>query len=108
MHSMALVNLISNALKYTRPRSPAEIEIGWMPGQEKEIVVFVRDNGVGFDMNYVDNFSASSSVCTTPMNSKVPALAWPMFGGLSPGMAEEPGPKEKSITARRFTFRSPI
>jgi signal transduction histidine kinase len=38
---------LSNALKYTRPRSPAEIEIGWMPGQEKEIVVFMRDNGVG-------------------------------------------------------------
>jgi light-regulated signal transduction histidine kinase (bacteriophytochrome) len=54
MLKIALVNLISNALKFTRPRSPAEIEIGWMPGDEKETIVFVRDNGVGFDMKYVD------------------------------------------------------
>ena len=46
-------NLLSNALKYTRPRSPAIIEIGRdeMDGQP---VVFVRDNGVGFNMKYAD------------------------------------------------------
>ena len=43
-----LVNLISNALKYTRPRNPAEIEIG-SRGGPSEWVLFVRDNGVGFD-----------------------------------------------------------
>jgi PAS domain S-box-containing protein len=47
-----LVNLISNALKFSRTRELAEIEIGSLPGEEKEEVVFVRDNGVGFDMNY--------------------------------------------------------
>lgn len=52
MLKIVLVNLISNALKFTRLRSPAKIEICWMPGHEKEIIVFVRDNGVGFDMNY--------------------------------------------------------
>jgi light-regulated signal transduction histidine kinase (bacteriophytochrome) len=54
MLHVVLVNLISNALKYTRPRPQAEIEIGCMPDQEKETVVFVRDNGVGFDMKYAD------------------------------------------------------
>jgi PAS domain S-box-containing protein len=49
-----LVNLISNALKFTRSRLQAKIEIGWMPGREMETIVFIRDNGVGFDMNYVD------------------------------------------------------
>jgi signal transduction histidine kinase len=44
-------NLILNAIKYTRPRNPAEIEIGHA-NEEKEVVIFVRDNGVGFDMNY--------------------------------------------------------
>jgi PAS domain S-box-containing protein len=54
MLRMVLVNLISNALKFTRPRQQAEIEIGCLPGKGTETVVFIRDNGVGFDMNYAD------------------------------------------------------
>jgi PAS domain S-box-containing protein len=46
-------NLIGNALKYSRPRSPAVIEIGQME-KEGETVIFVRDNGVGFSMKYAD------------------------------------------------------
>jgi PAS domain S-box-containing protein len=45
-------NLISNALKYSRPRSPAVIEIG-RTEKEGETVIFVKDNGVGFDMRYM-------------------------------------------------------
>lgn len=48
-----LSNLIFNAIKYTRPRDPAEIEIGCM-SEADETVIFVRDNGVGFDMQYAD------------------------------------------------------
>jgi light-regulated signal transduction histidine kinase (bacteriophytochrome) len=44
-------NLISNALKYTRPRDPAVIEIGW---SDKAQAYFVKDNGAGFDMKYAD------------------------------------------------------
>lgn len=51
---IALFNLISNALKFTTPRTKAEIAIGCTPGEENEIVFFVRDNGVGFDMKYAD------------------------------------------------------
>jgi PAS domain S-box-containing protein len=47
------VNLIANAVKYSRPRDPAEIEIG-SNASNGEFVLFVRDNGVGFDMQYVD------------------------------------------------------
>ena len=46
------VNLVSNAVKYTRPRDPAVIEIGTAAQQARELVVFVRDNGVGFDPKY--------------------------------------------------------
>jgi signal transduction histidine kinase len=49
-----LVNLISNALKFTRPRKKARIEIGSFSDQTAETVIFVRDNGVGFDMAYAD------------------------------------------------------
>jgi signal transduction histidine kinase len=46
-------NLISNALKYTRPRRTAVIEIdrGHAEGAE---TIFIRDNGVGFNMKYAD------------------------------------------------------
>jgi light-regulated signal transduction histidine kinase (bacteriophytochrome) len=46
------VNLLSNALKYTRKREVARIEVGCRDGGGGERVYFVRDNGVGFDMRY--------------------------------------------------------
>jgi light-regulated signal transduction histidine kinase (bacteriophytochrome) len=46
-----LVNLVSNAVKYTRPRDPAKVEIESVPGNG-EMIVAIRDNGVGFDMEY--------------------------------------------------------
>ena len=45
-------NLLSNALKYSRPRPQAVIEVGKTSDQEQ--TVFVRDNGVGFSMKYAD------------------------------------------------------
>lgn len=49
-----LVNLIANAVKYSRPRDPAVIEIGVHDKAQCETVFYVRDNGVGFDMMYAD------------------------------------------------------
>ncbi len=46
-------NLIANALKFTRQREPAVIEIESRP-QDGQAVISVRDNGVGFDMKYRD------------------------------------------------------
>ncbi|OYW77780.1 MAG: hypothetical protein B7Z37_02515 [Verrucomicrobia bacterium 12-59-8] len=51
---MALVNLISNAVKFTSERAETHIEIGGSRVGEDEIVVFVRDNGAGFDPRYAD------------------------------------------------------
>jgi light-regulated signal transduction histidine kinase (bacteriophytochrome) len=47
------VNLIGNAFKYTRMRTAAVIEIGARE-IDGEMTFFVRDNGVGFDMQYAD------------------------------------------------------
>ena len=46
-------NLLSNALKFTLGREKTVIEIGEISAQG-ETVIFVRDNGVGFDMKYAD------------------------------------------------------
>jgi signal transduction histidine kinase len=48
-----LVNLLSNALKYSRKRPEAKVEIGFAPGGDGG-AFFVRDNGVGFDMTHAD------------------------------------------------------
>ena len=47
------INLLSNALKYTRKRDQAELEIGCMKVGGAD-TFFVRDNGTGFDMRYAD------------------------------------------------------
>ncbi|OOG80673.1 hypothetical protein B0E41_19860 [Hydrogenophaga sp. A37] len=54
MLRVVLVNLISNALKFTQKRERAEITIGCLPDPAADTVVFVRDNGAGFDMRYHD------------------------------------------------------
>jgi len=54
MVRLVLVNLVSNAIKFTRNRPKARIEIGCTDGDDGAIGVFVRDNGVGFDMQYAD------------------------------------------------------
>ena len=52
MLQLVFTNLLSNAFKYSRTRQDSEIEIGVAEGKPDETVVFVRDNGVGFDMAY--------------------------------------------------------
>ena len=54
MLRLVVVNLVSNAVKFTSMRKPAEIEIGCVDGDKDEVEVFVRDNGAGFDMQYAD------------------------------------------------------
>ena len=54
MLKVVLMNLLSNAVKFTRIRKRVEIEIGCADGCEDQAELFVRDNGAGFDMQYVD------------------------------------------------------
>ena len=52
MLKLVFVNLISNAVKFTRQRQPATIEIGCAEESKDKVAIFVRDNGTGFDMKY--------------------------------------------------------
>ena len=54
MLKVVLMNLLSNAVKFTRIRKRVEIEIGCADRCEDQAELFVRDNGAGFDMQYVD------------------------------------------------------
>jgi two-component system, chemotaxis family, sensor kinase Cph1 len=52
MLHLVFVNLIGNAVKYARPGERPSVEIGAEDAGAEETVVFVRDQGVGFDMQY--------------------------------------------------------
>lgn len=47
-------NLLSNAMKFTQRTKAAKIEIGCRSSSASEMILFVRDNGAGFDMHYYD------------------------------------------------------
>lgn len=53
MMRQVLMNLFSNALKFTRTRDEALIEFGYLPEMDHG-TYYIKDNGVGFDMRYVD------------------------------------------------------
>ncbi|HJV64563.1 MAG TPA: PAS domain S-box protein [Geomonas sp.] len=53
MLRQVVYNLLANAVKFTRDKERATIEVGAVE-QEREIRFFVRDNGVGFDSAYVN------------------------------------------------------
>jgi light-regulated signal transduction histidine kinase (bacteriophytochrome) len=54
MLRVVVMNLLSNAIKYSATRARPQVEIGVAPHGSGETVIFVRDNGVGFDMQYAD------------------------------------------------------
>jgi len=62
----------SNAVKFTRLRTQAEIEVGSVAGNKNEVEVFVRDNGAGFDMQYVNSCSAYFNACILLNSLKAP------------------------------------
>ena len=52
MLKQVFANLLGNAVKYTRPRDAAQIELGCGGQESGRVILFVRDNGVGFDSQY--------------------------------------------------------
>jgi light-regulated signal transduction histidine kinase (bacteriophytochrome) len=49
-----VVNLVSNAFKYSSKSKKIEIEIGFEKNENNQIIYYIRDNGTGFKMEYHD------------------------------------------------------
>ena len=62
---MSFLAILSNAVKFTGTRSRTEIEVGCVNGNRNKSEVFVRDNGAGFDMQYVTIARAATSLRRT-------------------------------------------
>jgi PAS domain S-box-containing protein len=52
MLRLAFVNLLGNAVKYSQHADQPRVDVGVLAGDSRETIIFVRDNGVGFDMQY--------------------------------------------------------
>jgi light-regulated signal transduction histidine kinase (bacteriophytochrome) len=55
---IALQNLFDNAWKYTRKNKKTSIEFSFLK-KDNQVIYFIKDNGVGFDMQYVDKLFGS-------------------------------------------------
>lgn len=75
MLAQVFVNLIDNAVKFTRTQPTAEIPIGVDRQTATEIVVFVCDNGLVSTCNRRQSCSVYFSGCTRPMSSKAQGSA---------------------------------
>ena len=62
MLRQVFVNLVGNGVKHSRSRAQAVIEIGSIEQDRKEAVIFVRDNGVGFDMQHADELFTGTGI----------------------------------------------
>jgi signal transduction histidine kinase len=94
------VNLISNAIKFTREREKARIEIGFrMDGDT--MVCFVKDNGVGFNMKYMNKLFGVFQRLHSAISSKARAWDSPSCAELSSATGARSGSTAARIRARR-------
>jgi two-component system sensor kinase len=101
MIRQVFVNLLSNAVKFTQPKETAIIELGGF-SEENENVYYVKDNGVGFDMQYVNKLFGVLNDYTVLQNLKARALVLPLSNVLFTAMVEGFGLKEKWMRGPLF------
>ena len=87
---IALQNLLGNAWKYSKNKTETEIEFSTIQ-KDGQVVYFIRDNGAGFDMRYVDKLFGAFQRLHSILNLKVLALAWQLFSESSPASGNNLG-----------------
>jgi signal transduction histidine kinase len=106
MLRLVIANLLSNAVKFTRMRDRAEIEIGCVKGG-KEIEVFVRDNGAGFDAQYVGKLFGVFQRLHLPEQFEGTGIGLATIRRIIHRHGGRSEPRGAPIKARRFISRSP-
>lgn len=106
--NIVFVNLLSVAVTYTRPRDRAVTEAGSATLQG-EPAIFVRDNGVGFDMKYADRlFGVLQRLHTVKKILRGRVSAWRQCGVSSASMVDKSGRKRNWTKGQRFTSRCAV
>jgi len=103
-----LANLLGNAVKFTRDKNPAVVEIGRRKEAETgdANVYYVKDNGAGFDMRYSDKLFGVFQRLHRAEEYEEPAWAFQSSNGSSPATAAGSGPTRGPAKARRSISRS--
>jgi len=94
-------DLLGNAWKFTSKQERAAIEVGTM-SYNGRTAYFVRDNGAGFDMAYVDKLFTPFQRLHTIMEHPAPASGWRRYSASSIATASWCGRKAKSARRRLF------
>lgn len=111
---LVFVNLIANAIKFSRGREHPAIEIGSAPSDAGETVVFIRTTAWASTRCTRANSSVCFSACTRRKNSRAQVLASPTSSASSGVMADGCGPTVRWTPARhssshcRLTARAPM
>jgi light-regulated signal transduction histidine kinase (bacteriophytochrome) len=100
-------NLLSNALKFTRPRAQAVIEVEQRE-EKGETVIYVRDNGVGFSMKYADKLFGVFQRLHRPEDFEGTAWAWPPSSALFRSTAAASGQRPNWTRAQLFISPSEL
>ena len=102
--SLVWTNLISNALKFSCNKLHTKIEISANSDMKnsKEIVFSIKDNGVGFDMEYQEKLFVIFHDCIASKILRGQEWVWLMFSELLPGMVAGYGRKACPMRGRYF------
>jgi len=101
MIRQVFANLLSNAIKFTRPKGAGVIEIGCIV-KENQNIYYVKDNGVGFDMQYAGKLFGVFQRHHTLDEFEGTGLGLPLWSALFTDMVGECGLKEKSTKEQHF------
>ncbi len=103
---IALTNLVTNAIKFSRQAKRPFIEIGRETNAEKGDAFFVRDNGVGFEMEYAGQLFGLFNRLHRKSEFEGDGIGWRSSIESSEGIWAESGPSGVLEKGRRFSSLS--